>query len=329
MNTPASTSIPAHHRPADHVDPGFDTTNSTIADSFAACRHLANTHYENFSVLTRLVPIQYRDSFAALYAFCRTADDAADENSSPGTALADLARLHDLVDAAATRPPDTLAAPLFPAIAHTMQSRNLPADLFHRLLTAFERDQTQNRYDTLDDVIDYCKGSADPVGRLVLLITDHAGHSELETLFKHSDATCTALQLANHWQDVARDYEERDRIYLPLDILRKHRLTESLLITDVKRRCASPAFKSALRDLCNRTQPMFADGRKLWPMLNKNIRPTIQLFTLGGESVLNAIASIDYDVLRARPKISKRRKENLLIRAWIAHKTGINCLPKA
>lgn len=327
MNAPTTTTSPTDRH--SQAPAAAATAPSVVVDSLAACHHLANSHYENFSVLSRLVPRRYRDSFAALYAFCRIADDAADENASPQKALDDLHELHLLVDRAARHSPDTLPPPYFPAIAELMQSHALPTDLFHRLLAAFERDQTQNRYESFEDVIDYCTGSADPVGRLVLLITDHADHPDLPTLFEYSDATCTALQLANHWQDVGRDYHERDRIYLPLNILRSHNLTESLLITDLNRRCASPAFKAALRDLCNRTRPMFTTGRKLWPLLNPDIRPTIQLFTLGGTHILNAIAELDYDVLRHRPTISRRAKAALVFRAWLSHLTRINFLPRA
>ncbi len=295
---------------------------SSIADSFRACLDLALSHYENFSVISRLLPREHEADFAAVYAFCRTADDAADERGDPAISLAELAGMHRQVDRCAAGEP--VDGPYFPALAVVMRRHRVPAELFHRLLAAFERDQRQSRYETWEDLLTYCTGSADPVGRIVLLITGHGDHPELQEMFRLSDATCTALQLANFWQDVARDLLERDRIYMPGEVMRQHGVTEPELRKMVETKRTSESFRELEEDLLSRTRPLFVRGRDLWPKVKKEVRPAIQLFTAGGEAILRAIEGQRYDVLVRRPTLTRWGKAALAARAWIGLRLGVD-----
>lgn len=294
----------------------------TIEESFRACLDLALNHYENFSVISRLLPTEHEQDFAAVYAFCRTADDAADERGDKDISLAELAEMHRQVDRCAAGQP--VDGPYFPALSVVMQRHTVPAELFHRLLNAFERDQHQSRYETWDDLLTYCAGSADPVGRIVLLITGHGDRPDIEEMFRLSDSTCTALQLANFWQDVVRDLLERDRIYIPEAIMREHGVSEAGLRNMIGAGRADTAFAAMERDLVARTRPLFTEGKALWAALNPKIRPAIQLFTAGGEAILHAIERQRYDVIVHRPSLSRWGKASLAARAWIGLRLGLD-----
>lgn len=302
--------------------PASASPSTTLQESFAACLELALSHYENFSVISRLLPREHEKDFAAVYAFCRTADDAADERASREASLAELAELHLQVDRAATGL--EVAGPYFPALRDVMERHAVPAELFHRLLSAFERDQRQSRYETWDDLVTYCTGSADPVGRIVLLITGHGNRPQIEAMFRLSDCTCTALQLTNFWQDVVRDLLERDRIYVPGEFMAKHGVTEASLRGMIDARQADEAFRAMEADLVEHTQPLFEQGKGLWPHLNPRIRPSIQLFTAGGEAILRAIRRQRYDVIRRRPTLSRWGKACLAARAWVGLRLGLD-----
>jgi len=301
-----------------------------LAQSIDACRNLASSHYENFHVLTGLLPKRFRDDFAILYSFCRAADDAADERADTSAALAELNALRQTVDAinsTSTQDSDfnktsnQSFAPYVPAWADLITRHQLPLDPFHHLLDAFVQDQNQLRYETWDEVLHYCTGSANPVGRLVLLITNHASNPALGEMFQYSDATCTALQLANFWQDIARDFTDRNRIYIPACALRQFQLTEDDLARSIrKNRKPHQRFLDLEKYLIEYTRPLFKQGRKLWPFINPQIRPVIKLFTLGGESVLRLIEKQNYDVITHRPEISRRTKANLYLKTWLSAK---------
>ncbi|MCC6907395.1 MAG: squalene synthase HpnC [Phycisphaerales bacterium] len=290
--------------------------------SFRACMELALSHYENFSVISRLLPREHERDFAAVYAFCRTADDAADERASKADSLAELAEMHRQVDRCAAG--GVVEGPYFPALAVVMSSHGVPAELFHRLLDAFERDQRQTRYETWEDLLTYCTGSADPVGRIVLLITGHGDRPQIDEMFRLSDCTCTALQLTNFWQDVVRDLLERHRIYIPAEMMREHGVSEAALQRMIERRQADESFRSLERTLAARTQPLFDEGKGLWPHLRPPVRPAIQLFTAGGESILRAIRRQRYDVIMRRPTLSRLGKAALAARAWIGLRLGLD-----
>ena len=185
----------------------------SVAQARTWCRRLARGRYENFSVLSALVPRELRDDFAALYAFCRWADDLGDEVPSTDRALELLSwwrrELQQCFDGEPRHP-------VFIALAPTIERHKLPIEPFDHLIQAFEQDQTVTRYETWEQVLAYCRRSADPVGRLVLMI---AGEPRTDDLFELSDAICTALQLTNHWQDIRRDMIERDRVYVPRELI--------------------------------------------------------------------------------------------------------------
>lgn len=302
-----------------------------LAQSLDACRMLASSHYENFHVLTGLLPKRSRDDFAILYSFCRAADDAADERETQFAALAELTALRRTLDTFADSPshlPDTSNqtqgqpfTKFIPAWLDLITRHQLPLEPFHHLLDAFVQDQHKQRYESWDEVLHYCSGSANPVGRLVLFITGHASNPALDEMFQYSDATCTALQLANFWQDIARDLTDRNRVYIPKFALNDFNLTEDNLAQFIcENQKPDRRFLDLEKYLVEYTRPLFKYGRKLWPLVNPEIRPVIKLFTLGGESVLRLIEKQNYDVITRRPEISRATKAHLYLRTWLSAK---------
>jgi len=310
-----------------------DTLNSEQASAYA--RDLVKTQYENFSVISRLLPKRLRDDFCHLYAFCRWADDLADETADPQRSLELLAWWRNELDLCYDGSP---RHPVYVALASTIEKYDIPRKPFDDLIDAFVTDQTTTRYDSFEQVVDYCTGSADPVGRLVLYL---AGHRDSERQ-GYSDATCTALQLANFWQDVRRDILERDRVYIPRDIALKHNLDIELMVKIVKiddrkaeksedggcgcgknSGCGAsggvilPAYRAVIQELAGRTRVLFAEGRQLWPMLERDMRRQIKLFTYGGEAILRLIERQHYNTLTQRPSLSRAAKLVLILRAMI------------
>ncbi len=293
-------------------------------------RDLAKSHYENFSVVSWLLPKRLRDDFRNVYAFCRWADDLGDEVGDPQRSLELLAWWRREVDLCYADEP---RHPVFVALQRTVRDHDIPRKPFDDLIDAFVQDQTVTRYDTWAQVIDYCRRSADPVGRLVLYLCDHRD----EQRQRLSDQTCTALQLANFWQDVRRDVVERDRVYIPRDVADKHGLDVDLMAKAIAidaeagpdcQACPTardkpsaginaqlPAYRATLKELVDRTWPLFDQGRALWPMLARDVRPDIQLFTLGGESILRMIERLDFNTMQTRPSLSKPAKVTLMMRA--------------
>ena len=268
---------------------------------------------ENFHVLSLLLPARLREDFANLYAFCRAADDLADESGDPATALALLANWRaDLRACFAGRP----QRPVFVALRDTIARHDLPPEPFEHLLDAFEQDQRVTRYSTWPQLLDYCQRSANPVGRLVLMI---CGYRD-ETRITLSDRTCTALQLTNFWQDVRDDYLARHRIYVPVDVSAAHGLDLDALAESIARNRFDAeldgAYRETIRDLAGRTQACFLDGRALLPMLSRDVRGHIRLFTLGGEAVLKKIAQASYGTHRRRPTLGRLEKLALLVKGW-------------
>jgi squalene synthase HpnC len=279
-------------------------------------RQLAKSHYENFTVVSWFLPRALRDDFRHVYAFCRWADDLGDETGDPRKSLELLDWWKREVDACYADKP---RHPVFVALHHTIARHDLPRKPFDDLIAAFVQDQKVTRYQTWEQVLDYCTRSADPVGRLVLYL---CGYRD-ETRQHLSDATCTALQLANFWQDVRRDVLERDRVYLPDDVARRHGLDLDAMVAAIQAHerggvameaALVEAFRATLRELVERTEPLFARGRALWPRLRPRVRGDIRLFTLGGESILRLIARQDFDTLHKRPKLSLAAKLGLLMK---------------
>jgi squalene synthase HpnC len=282
----------------------------TLAEAQAYCRELAESHYENFHVATWFLPQRLRPHFQSIYAYCRISDDLGDEVDDAQQSLALLDFWNDELDACYQ---GVTRHPVFVALAETIRICNIPKTPFADLLVAFRQDQTVTRYRTMQDVFGYCRNSANPVGHLVLYV---CGYREPE-LFTLSDFTCTALQLANFWQDVREDYL-RHRIYLPQADMERFGVTEEQL----RDRQFSSQFRSLMEHEVAFAQQLFEAGEPLLRRVDKEIAVDIALFSRGGQEILRAIKNQDYDVLRSRPVISKPRKVVLLLRAFLERLTA-------
>jgi squalene synthase HpnC len=260
-----------------------------LREAYAACEALAASHYENFPVASRLLPSQLRPHVAAVYAFARTADDVADE---PGREADERLRLlsewrgklHDSSD----------PSPTFVALHDTIRRFDLPLQLFDDLLDAFAQDVTTTRYATWADVLDYCRRSANPVGRLVLRLSGYRD----DRLDAASDAVCTALQLTNFWQDLAIDWS-RGRLYVPEEIWRMHRADPAELDGGTM----TAAWASALRDCGARTKALFDRGRPVCDGVAGRLRYELRATWLGGTRILDRLDRSGFDVFTARPKL--------------------------
>lgn len=276
----------------------------TLDEARAWCQQLAETHYENFHVASWFLPKKFRPHFHAIYAYCRVSDDLGDEVGNREQSLALLEQWREELDACYR---GEARHPVFVALAETIRICQIPKEPFADLLTAFIQDQTVTRFRDMDEVLAYCKNSANPVGRLVLCA---CGYSDPER-FRLSDATCTALQLANFWQDVSSDYQQRDRIYIPQDAMRQFGVTEATIAAAQ----ATPEFRALLKSQVNYARTLFEAGLPLIGMVENDLALDLDLFSRGGLEILRAIEERDYDVLSARPAISKPRKIALALRA--------------
>jgi squalene synthase HpnC len=270
-------------------------------------RWLATHHYENFNVVSWLLPKDLHQHFYNLYAYCRWADDLGDEVPQKERALELLVWWErELDDCYNGRP----SHPVFVALRETIVAKDIPKQPFADLLRAFRQDQNVKRYPTWDSMIGYCVYSANPVGRLVLYL---CGYRDEERQAM-SDATCTALQLANFWQDVARDLE-KGRIYIPLDVAASHGVTEA----DIVERHFDQRYVNLMKDLIARTRVIFAQGAPLANMVSGRLSVDLEMFSRGGVAVLDAIENMGYDTLHKRPAISKAKQVHLLGRSLLAH----------
>jgi squalene synthase HpnC len=284
--------------------PGMTARTWSVAEAKAYCRRLAGSHYENFTVASWLLPAKLRPHFCNVYAYCRWSDDLADETAGGEESLELLdwwqAELEDCYRR-------VVRHPVFVALAETIREFEIPIEPFRDLLAAFRQDQTCKRYETFEDLMGYCRNSANPVGRLVLYL----GRTHDEERGKLSDAICTGLQLANFWQDVARDYQ-RGRIYLPLESCRAAGYTQAMFA----RGEFNPQFRQLMIGEVKRAAAMFDFGAPLVAKMPRELRIDVQLFIDGGRAILEAVRKIDYNVWRQRPVVSKWKKSNLLIGAW-------------
>ncbi|MGL4419952.1 MAG: squalene synthase HpnC, partial [Gemmataceae bacterium] len=282
---------------------GPDAPTPAGVDPAAYCASVTRRHYENFTVVSWLIPRPLLPHFHAIYAYCRWADDLADETTPGGEALALLEwwRGQLLACYNGTAGP---AHPVMIALQKTIHEFQIPPDPFLDLLSAFDQDQRQTRYDSFPDLLDYCRRSANPVGRLVLYLWRCHDGPRLGP----SDAICTGLQLANFWQDVARDFAI-GRVYLPQDDLTRF----GVPIEELGGDGAGPAFRQLLQFQVERTEQFFNEGEVLLPLLPRRARRNIAPFLGGGRAILQAIAQQDYDVLQRRPVVNKRTKLRLLI----------------
>jgi phytoene synthase len=280
-----------------------------LAGAYAFCERLARSHYENFPVASRLLPARMRPHIAAIYAFARTADDMADEGDRlPADRLADLDRWGQRLDRAVRdgaidREP---RAEVFTALRHTVSSCALPVDLLHDLLSAFSQDVRVKRYASWDELLDYCRRSANPIGRLVLRV---AGYDRPD-LDAASDAVCTALQLTNFWQDLRID-RARGRLYVPASIWQQHGAVEA----DLDRKTMSPAWRAALEDVVSRTRSLFARGAGVADGVRGRLRFELRATWLGGNRILDKVESANFDVLADRPALTRADVPVILWRA--------------
>jgi squalene synthase HpnC len=275
----------------------------SLADAYAYCERLARTHYENFSVATWFLPKRLRQHFFNVYAYCRISDDLGDETGDQTASLQLLDEWEAELNACYSGAP---RHPVLVALAGTVREFAIPKHEFADLLTAFRQDQTVARYQTFEDLLGYCRYSANPVGHLVLYL---CGYRDAERQ-QLSDFTCTALQLANFWQDVSVDFE-KGRVYLPLEDLRKYGVCEE----DIPARRNTEQFCEMMRFEVKRAREWFDRGLPLVGEVSHELAIDIELFSRGGQEILNAIERQGYAVLGNRPTISKSRKLALVARA--------------
>ncbi|MGH9559291.1 MAG: squalene synthase HpnC, partial [Bryobacteraceae bacterium] len=266
-------------------------------------RWLATHHYENFHVVSFLLPKHLHQDFYNVYAFCRWADDLGDEIGDTGESLRLLAWWRGELDRMYA---GDASHPVFVALAGTAARHQLPIELFDDLIKAFEQDQTVTRYRNFDELFHYCRYSANPVGRLVLGLCGYRDAARQEL----SDATCTALQLANFWQDVNVDWQ-KGRVYLPLDLLEKHGASEG----NIAQRRFDDAFRAAMREAVEAARELFLKGLPLAGRVDRRLAIDLELFSRGGLKVLEKIERQDYNVLAARPAVSKIERVGLLLGA--------------
>jgi squalene synthase HpnC len=274
-----------------------------LADAEAYCRRLATSHYENFPLLSWLLPRRLHQHFYNVYAYCRWADDLGDETGDPATALRLLSWWRESLDACYA---GRAGHPVFVALRSTIETFDIPREPFADLIAAFEQDQTVREYETFAQLRDYCRRSADPVGRLVLYL---CGRHRPE-LLDWSDSICTGLQLANFWQDVARDYRI-GRIYLPREDYERFGMTRA----DFERQTETPEFLALLRYEVERARGWLEGGLPLAKQLPGQLRFDIELFARGGLKILERIEAIDYHVWRTRPVVTKWDAAGLFVQA--------------
>lgn len=273
------------------------------AEAREYCRRLARSHYENFSVASWFLPERLRQHFFNVYAYCRISDDLGDEVGDSSASLQLLDQWEEELNACYEGHP---RHPVFVALAETVRKFEIPKHEFADLLAAFRQDQTITRYETFHDLLGYCQYSANPVGHLVLYL---CGYRDPERQLL-SDYTCTALQLANFWQDVSADFA-KGRIYLPLEDLRRFGVTEY----EIRNSENTLAFREMMKFEVQRAREWFAQGLPLIAKVERSLATDIELFSRGGQEILNAIEHQGYAVLGRRPAISKTRKLALVARA--------------
>ena len=279
---------------------------SSLEDARRYTRWLATHHYENFTVVSWLLPRRLQQHFYNVYSYCRWADDLGDEVADAKRALELLDWWEEELGRCYARNPSHA---VFVALRDTVSEFDIPMEPFHDLLRAFRQDQTVHRYPDWDSVLGYCRYSANPVGRLVLYL---CGYRDAERQ-RLSDFTCTALQLANFWQDVARDLE-KGRIYIPLDALARHGLTEA----DIVAHRFDARYAELMKDLIARTRDLFDAGRPLVEIVDSELRVDLDLFSRGGLAVLDAIEAVGYNTLEHRPALSRGTQVRLIGRAMLS-----------
>ena len=273
----------------------------SLVEAQEYCRRLARSHYENFSVATWFLPRSLRQDFFNIYAYCRISDDLGDETGDPQASLRLLDEWEAELNACYAGQP---RHPVFVALAETVRTLDIPRQPFADLLKAFRQDQQVTRYPRFEDLLGYCRYSANPVGHLVLYVCGYrdAGRQAL------SDFTCTALQLANFWQDVTVDLL-KDRVYIPIEAMERHGYTLGELFA----RRFTPAFGQVMREMVSKARELFLIGLPLSGMVDRRLGVDLDLFSRGGMRVLEKIEEQGYDVLSSRPAISRLERVRLLV----------------
>lgn len=285
----------------------------SLAEGYAYCQRLATSHYENFSVVSWLLPRPLRPHMYAVYAYCRGVDDLGDEAEGDRLALldgweAELRRCYE----------GSPQQPAFVALQETVRRFDIPTEPFRRLIEANRADQRVSRYRSYNDLLGYCENSANPVGRLVLYIFGYRD----EERQRLSDATCTALQLTNFWQDVRRDLD-KGRIYIPLEDMERFGYGEADLLAGR----SDGRFRDLMAFQVQRTRELFRDGLALIPKVSGRLTLDLRLFSLGGLAVLDAIEGMGYDVLQRRPTLSRARKAWLVVRGLLPIRVRVEKAP--
>ena len=304
--------------PVPHMEVGPDSPDY-LAATFASCENLAKTHYENFSVGSRLLPKHLRKHFYSIYAFSRGVDDLGDE--ADGDKFALLNQWESELDVCyAITPSSQPKHPYFVALTETIRVFDIPAEPFKRLIEANRRDQTITKHQTYEDLLEYCTYSANPVGHLVLFLSGIRDPK----LHELANKTCTGLQLANFWQDISVDIEI-GRIYVPLEDIEQFGVSEQ----QITNRQFDNNFRNLMKFEVDRARQLFVDGYSLADHIDSTIRSDFALFSRGGLEILKAIERQNYNVLASRPRISKLGKAKIFASTWLRSKLGISIIPKS
>jgi squalene synthase HpnC len=302
MSTSTATQHALVGAPPEYLTP---LERPSLAEARAWCRELATTHFENFHMATFFLPAKVRPHFESIYAYCRVADDLGNEVDDRGVATRLLntwgAMLEECYDA-----PERSMHPVFVALHETIRECDPPRQLFLDLLHAFRMAQYKTEYDSWEELLEYVRYSANPVGRLALWV---CGYTD-ETRALMSDRVCTGLQLANFWQDVVED-KERGRRYIPAESMLRFGVEEG----QIEGRVFTPEFRGMMQELVVRTQAMLLEGGEISLHVDRELKVVLDLFLKGGEAILNGITKQDFDVLRGSPVVSKARTVGLLMEA--------------
>jgi squalene synthase HpnC len=289
----------------------------TLAEAQAWCKTLATTHYENFHVATAFLPSALQPHFHSVYAFCRTSDDLGDEVADTATATRLLATWRAMLHECFARP-EISRHPVFVALQPTIEQCGLPVEPFDDLISAFEQDQVYTHHASLGTLEEYSRYSANPVGRLVLLVSGYAQ----EELMRLSDEICTGLQLANFYQDIVED-RGRGRRYLPADAMERFGVSDEQLVE----RRFDGKVRAMMEFLVGDARARLQRGERIVSLVDRDLAATLKLFVQGGNAILDAIAAQGYDTLKERPKVTKAVKLRLLAGALVG-KVGSALLPR-
>ncbi len=307
MSPVAAPVVKPFLQPADFVAAvGTEFPAWSLDDSLDYTRRLARSHYENFQLVSRLLPAHLHQDFFNVYAFCRWADDLGDEMGDTERSLVLLGWWREELAALYS---GRAKHPVYVALRETVKKHDIPEEPFADLISAFVQDQSVTRYANDEQLLEYCRYSANPVGRLVLHLCGYTDDDRRRL----SDFTCTALQLTNFWQDVACD-RAIDRVYIPLDRMESHHYSLDMLDEDLQRGQARPEFRAITRSLVDDAERLFRKGLPLADQVDRRLAVDLELFSRGGLAILELIRRQDYDTIRQRPKLGKVGRLSLLLR---------------